>query len=280
MKNYLPTDAIKNWFSKEPAPEEATPVFVSSFPSIQEWPSNAELYANIKEQELLIDTARFNVAETLLKVHDLIGSCKIQRRSNAEHIYPDAGPFIRVNNNLTSYESLVPFLSQKGYSLSLDLESNKLVQGMISMIKLKLEPIEEYFTWVDERNLLATYDKYECSQPEPLRTVLFHRKKKSVMRRLKYTGWLDKSQAEIIYELQKIFKLVVDTLGENQSLFENILTEADVYMYGHLQAILTMKLPNPVLLNTLNEFKQLKRYVLIFQEVHLRNKSIGIWEFV
>lgn len=57
------------------------------------------------------------------------------------------------------------------------------------------------------------------------------------------------------------------------------LTEADVYLYGHLQAILESKLPNNILLKTLEKFPKLVNFCLNFSQVHLGNKAM-LWEFL
>lgn len=269
---------VKNWFSKDNNDE--APAIIPNFMGMQEWPGNVMLYKNTKEQELLPEVARYNIAETLLAVHELKEHCQTQRLSNAEHMCRGSLPFFRIGDDMVPFESSLQLFSQKGYTLSTDLPSETLIKGIISLIKLKLEPIEQYYTWIDPKNYEQTRSCYESEQPEPLRSILLLRKRRAVAHALKCDGWMSKPIAEITTELRNLFKLFTDTMGNNQCLFDNQLTEADVYLYGHLQAILNSKQPNSILLNTLNEFKRLKQYCLIFNQVHLRNQSIGIWEFV
>ena len=57
------------------------------------------------------------------------------------------------------------------------------------------------------------------------------------------------------------------------------MTEADVYVYGHLQAILESKLQNNVLMKTLEDYPKLTNFCLNFNQLHLGNKAM-IWEFL
>jgi len=248
----------------------------------KEWPDGVLLYKNLCDQELLPEVAKYHAVEALLAVHDLQGQYKTCRKDNAEYMSPKGVlPFLRIGNQIEAEESILAYLDKRGYSLSSGLapEIQIQVKGILSLIKTRLVPIELYYTWVDEKNRKQTFSKYGFNQPEPLRKILCWKKQKDMATYLDHIGWLKKTPAEILAAAVELFEFFTNKLANGSCLVNNQLTEADVYLYGHLQAILESNQKSDILRNTLTQYPKLTQFCLTFNQVHLGDRSM-LWEFV
>jgi len=248
----------------------------------KEWPDGVILYKNLCDQELLPEIAKYRAIEALLAVHDLQEHYKTCRKENAEYMSPKGVlPFLRIGNLIAAEETILGFVENRGYSLSSALppETQITIKGILSLINTQLVPIELYNTWIDEKNRKQTYSKYGFNQPEPLRRILCWKRQRDVAKSLHDVGWLKKTPAEVLACSTELFEFFTNKLGNGWCLVNDQLTEADVYLYGHLQAILESNQKNDILRKTLTQYPKLTQFCLTFNQVHLGDRSM-LWEFV
>ena len=247
------------------------------------WPSNVELYTVLEEQELLTDKAKCYAIEALLNIHELNGKYTKKRRQNAFYMPPKKGnlPFLRVKNKVVCEDDITTFLKANSCSLNNDLDAadNLILKGIISIIDNKLMPLELYYLWYNEENQIDTFKRFGYNQPKPLQKVLCLERYFEIKNYLKVLGLLDKTESKIKEDLKITMTYFSQRLEKSTFLVGNQLTEGDVLLYGHLQAILESKLPNNVLLQTLEKFPKLTNFCLNFGQVYL-GKQAMLWEFV
>lgn len=256
---------------------------VASLNADKVWPSNVILYTVPEEKELLTDVARCHVVKALLAVHGLMDCYRLERRNNAEFMAPKNGmlPFLRTGKTVVAQKDILEFMYSNLFILKNDMsvEENMTMQGVISLIETKLIPIELYVNWVENENKRTTRQRYGYTHPEPLKTILYWQKSKEVLRYLKAIGLLEKSEIQIREEISSIYKCISRKLETNSCVIGEEITEADVYVYGHLQAILESKLEKNMLMEELQGYPKLTKFCLNFNQVHLGNKAM-IWEFL
>jgi len=256
---------------------------ISSFSEEKGWPDEVELYTVLNEQELLTDKARMYSVEALLTVHGLQEKFDKKRKYNATYMAPKKGslPFLRIKNEVVNEHDILKFLEKRAFCLTSDLneEDELLHRGVLALIENTLKPIELYFVWLDEKNVIETFAKFGHSYPQPLQKLLCLEQYSEVKHYLQVTGWMDKTSDQILGELKYLLGYLSKRLENAQYIINEQLTEADVYLYGHLQAILESKLPNNILLKTLEKYPKLVNFCLNFSQVHLGNKAM-LWEFL
>lgn len=256
---------------------------LSSLTADKDWPENVVLYKSLEEQELLPDVARCYAIEALLAIHGLQDGFSTCRRQNAESMSPKNGklPFLRIRNKVVAEEDVIEYLRQKEFFLHPDrsIKENLSIKGVMSLLETKLVPIELYFIWEDAKNVPETLQRYGYNQPKPLCQILCRRKRQEVREFLRVAGYLTKSEDQLSKELEQIFTLLVRKLEKSKYISGEQVSEADVYVFGHLQAIMESKLPNNILLNTLQRFPKLTNFCLNFNQVHLGHQAM-LWEFV
>jgi len=256
---------------------------VASLNADKEWPSDVVIYTLLEEQELLTDVARGYVVKALLAVNGLADGYKVERRHNAEFMAPKNGklPFLRMPNKIIAQDDVLDFMYSKSFVLKNDLspEDNMIMQGVISLIETKLIPIELYCLWIDPVNRKRTTEQYGYDYPQPLKKLLCWKKQKEVEKYLKCIGLLQKSEQQIKEDLHNIYKCITRKLEASSYIIGEDMTEADVYVYGHLQAILESKLQNNILMKALEDYPKLTNFCLNFNQLHLGNKAM-IWEFL
>lgn len=252
---------------------------LASFSDEKEWPENAVLYKGSKE--LLPELAKCYAIEAMLALHDLQHSYCVIRRDNARFMSPRSTlPFLRIGSQVECELDIIGHLKLCGYSLSKDSPATvKLcVSGILSLMELKLVPIELYYTWIDSSNQDETFARYAFNIPNPLNRVLCWRKLYDIRSYLLNTGWLSKKEADIQQELHALMDYFSGKLEKGPCLTGDQVTEADVYLYGHLQAILESNQKNSTLRNSVEKHPRLTQFCLTFNQVHLGNRSL-LWEF-
>lgn len=251
---------------------------MATFTAENDWPDSVMMYRLLEEQELLPDIAKCNCAEALVAVHDLRNGFTVKRRYNAEHMAPKKGhlPFLRIEDEVVGNDDILNFMLKKEKQLFTERtpEQDLCIKGVLSLIENKLIPIELYVVWVDAGNLKDSYEKYGFNQPQILKKILCYQKQKEIRDYLQVTGWLSKSKAEIINEARKIFEFLSRRFEQNKFIAGNQLSEADIYVYGHLQAILENKLTNDYLLKTLEQYPKLGNFCMNFNQVQLGKQAM------
>lgn len=256
---------------------------VASLNEEKVWPSDVALYTVPENKELLTDVARTHVVQALFAVHGLVDCYAVERRHNAEFMAPKNGrlPFMATGKKVIGEEDILEYLSKNQFILRNDMttEDTIIVQGIISLIETKLVPVELYSTWVVPANLKSTRARYGLNMPKPLNMILYYQKSKEIHKHLKALGLLDKSEAQIREDVLEVYKCISDRLVHGTCMIGEEITEADVYVYGHLQAILESKLEVNILMQELRHFPKLTQFCLNFNQIHLGNKAM-IWEFL
>lgn len=256
---------------------------IASLNAEKTWPSDVQLYTLPEEKELLNDVAQCHVVRALLACHGLIDCYSIERRHNAEWMAPQSArvPFLRTGRSVIAHEDIRAFLTDRMYVLRTDMSSEeKLVtEGIVSLVETKLHPIELYVTWMESENRKYTHSKYGLNVPQPLKSILCWQKYFEVRTYLKALGWLQKSEWELREEVADVYRCLSRKLEHSGCLVGEEISEADVWSYGHLQAVLESKLPKNLLMDELKNFPRLTQFCLNFNQLHLGNKAM-IWEFL
>lgn len=251
------------------------------------WPSDVTLFALPEESELLSDVAQCHSIRALFACHGLIDCYTIERRHNAEFMAPPPHtrgvPFLCTGGSVVGYEDIVQFMHSRNYVLNqvevCGVEDQLIMDGILSLVHSKLLPIEMYVTWREPANRNITRERYEAGRVQPLKSILFWKKSREVSRYMKAMGFLEKSEAQIRAEIVSIYKCISDRLENTLYIMGEEITEADVFVFGHLQAILESKLEKNILMEEMQNFPKLTQFCLNFNQVHLGNKAM-IWEFL
>lgn len=244
----------------------------------QEWENSFEIFQSPDEQQLLPEIANCLSIKALLAIHNLEDRYTLQVRPHAEHMAPKQGdlPFLRFRNTVIGGSDILQFLQEKEYTLNGDATPEEKITslGVMSLINSKLVPLELLVTWADEKNASITYEKYGYNQPEPLKKILHFQKRQEVSRFLRATGWLDKSNDELKKEAKDVFDFLSKRLDGSKYLTGESLTDADVFVYGHLQALFECELKNNVLLQVLEGYSRLQKFCLNFTQLHLGQQAM------
>jgi len=255
---------------------------IASFYADKTWPTDVTLYTLPKEKELLPDVAQCHIIRALFACHGLLDCFHIERRHNAEFMAPKSRkmPFLRTES-VYAYEDILQFMLDHNYVLKSDMNAEDRIkmEGVISLMETKLGPLEMYVTWIDPMNRELTNERYGRNLPEPLNYLLCWRKYTEVSQYLNALGILEKSESEIREEIVDIYKCISQELDQTGFVVGDEVTEADVYVFGHLQAISESKLKKNILMEELKNFPRLTKFCLNFNQIHMGNKAM-IWEFL
>jgi len=256
---------------------------VASFNAEKTWPTDVTLYTLPEDKELLPDVAQCHVIRALFACHGLMDCYDIERRHNAEFMAPKSGkvPFLRTGESVIAYEEILQFMINHNYFLKSDMSSGDrlVMDGVISLVETKLGALEMYVTWMESVNKEMTHERYGGSISQPLKQLLCWRKSTEVAQYLKAMNILEKSEAEIREEIVDIYKCISQKLEQTGCVVGEEVTEADVYVFGHLQAISESKLKKNILMEELKNFPRLTKFCLNFNQIHMGNKAM-IWEFL
>jgi len=256
---------------------------IASLNAEKTWPSDVTLYTLPEDKELMNDVAQCHIVRALFACHGLMDCYTIERRHNAEFMAPNSRklPFLRTGRTVVAHEDICRFMFDRMYVLRTDMSPTEKItmEGVISLVETKLQPIELYITWLEPVNRKSTYDRYGLDVPQPLKTILCWQKYWEVRKYLKAIGVLDRSEVEMRADISDVYKCLSRRLETSGCLIGEEITEADVFAYGHLQAILESKLSKNILMEELKNFPRLTQFCLNFNQIHLGNKAM-IWEFL
>jgi len=243
-----------------------------------DWEISFEVYHSLEEQQLLPEIASCLSIKALLAIHNLDDRYTVQMRSNAEQMAPKQGdlPFLRHKNHVIGGSDIMNFLKEKEYVLNTEQtpEENVINLGVLSLIQSKLIPAEMLVTWINSKNAIETSKRYGFEKPEPLKTILYFQKRQQVQRYLNEVGWLNKSEETVGREIQEVFAYFSKRLENNKCLTGESLTEADVFLFGHLQAIIECPLEENILSKVLAQFPRLQKFCLNFNQLHLGQQAM------
>jgi len=254
---------------------------IASFNAEKTWPTDVTLYTLPEEKELLPDIAQCHVIRALFACHGLMDCYNIERRHNAEFMAPKSRkvPFLRTAESVFAYEEILQFMINHNYVLKSDMSAEERIkmEGVISLMETKLGPLEMYVTWIDPMNKGLTQERYGRNYPQPLKKLLCWRKSAEVTQYLKTMGILEKCETEIREEIVDVYKCISQKLEGSGCVVGEDVTEADVFVFGHLQAIRESKLKKNILMEELKNFPTLTEFCSNFNQIHMGNKAM-MWE--
>ncbi|KAL7744694.1 hypothetical protein ACLKA6_017190 [Drosophila palustris] len=269
-----------------PTPTSATP-----------WPKDVQLYQPPEEDQILLpERASCLAVKTYLRMCNL----PFKERScvNAEFMSTEGRlsrlPLLRLGSNnklLTEFEPIVghveKMLGSKGLSSWLDEEERDDMRSMVTYAENTCTLTEFHTCFLEEK----VYDDHTrlrngAAHPWPLSTWRRHDKRQDALRLLHVYQWDELSTDRANYKLHECLQLLEDMLKEQQDkeqdnsltthyIYGKQLCELDALIYGHLTAILTTVLPNPLLANTVREFPKLVTYCRRIDEQFYEGKQLA-----
>ncbi|ESO00655.1 hypothetical protein HELRODRAFT_82800, partial [Helobdella robusta] len=239
------------------------------------WPEDVKLFQPFEVDQILMNEfANCLSVKTFLNMADL--KYQIELRSNAEFMSPSREvPFLKVGPILISeFDSIVTFISAKGYSLSGGLTSEQFadVKSYITLTKSTLNNVLLYVMWVHEDNYnMITKQRSGFGYSWPLYKILPWRKRKQVVRLLKEDGWINKSLDQVYAELDKCLQALSNKLGTEEFFFGSKPTELDALVFGYLFTILTTTLIDSQLLEKLKKYENLTEFCQNIHNLYFKN---------
>ncbi|XP_034486444.1 metaxin-2 [Drosophila innubila] len=244
------------------------------------WPKDVKLYQPPEEDQILLpERASCLAVKTYLRMCNL----PFTERScvNAEFMSTEGRlsrlPLLRLGGKLlTEFEPIVGHVEQmlggKGLSSWLDEEEREDMRSLVTYMENTCTLTEFHTCFLEEK----VYDDHTrlrngAAHPWPLSTWRRHDKRQEALRLLHVYQWDELSGDRANLKLNECLQLLDDMLKEKQDSLEHALTiqsfiygkqlcELDALIYGHLTAILTTVLPNPLLALTVRKFPRLVTY--------------------
>nr|XP_039268504.1 metaxin-2-like [Styela clava]XP_039268505.1 metaxin-2-like [Styela clava] len=236
---------------------------LSQVPGNEGWPDDACLYQPFEDHQILL-----NENAPCLAVQVYIHMCgldvKVIYRTNAEFMSPTRKlPLLRCGNLVISEPTaIIGLLKQRGYALGGDLSESQQhdMKAYIELVNNVLVPAELFVTWMDDRTYKeSTCKRYGSPYSWPLNTILCWIKRKEVMHYLDAVGWKKgkKTITSLEDDVQRCCSALSEKLGEKEYFLGNQPTELDALVFGHLFTILTTRLPDNRLAETVRKFDNL-----------------------
>ncbi|XP_076825102.1 metaxin-2-like isoform X2 [Clavelina lepadiformis] len=168
--------------------------------------------------------------------------------------------------------------SFKGISLSKDLPESEQrdLKAYIEMINNILIPAELFVTWAHEETLTQiTSVRYGSPYPWPLNKILCWRKKQEMLTYLEAVGWGkdQRSLATVQEELKRCCQALAQKLANKKFFFGQKPTELDALVFGHLYTLLTTKLPDNRMAETVQSFQNLVSFCKNIEKQYFGHKT-------
>ncbi|KAL5248633.1 hypothetical protein ACHWQZ_G017721 [Mnemiopsis leidyi] len=204
--------------------------------------------------ELLPSRCEATSIKVLLEKHGL--SYQVEIKSNVEYISTNGRfPVLIFNETdiVCGFSELVKYLWKRGYSLSEKLNQNeKCDMDIYTALIKRLEALELFTSWLIEDNYThVTLPAYTSHTTWPLSAILPFYKKRQVYRLVASQGqWHDISSEMLMAETKDVASALTERLGDQGTFFkdgdtgQDVVTELDCLVYGHLNAIFMTKLPS------------------------------------
>lgn len=234
-----------------------------------------------KGMELLPSRCEATCIKVLLERHGL--KYQVETKSNVEYISKNGRfPVLIFNEKdvVSGFSELVEYLNKRGYTLSDKLSQDNKCDMEIysSLINGRLEALELYTSWLIEDNYNhVTLPAYTRHTTWPLSVVLPFYKKRQVYRLIASQGeWNDISSEMMMLASKTVAGALSERLsrGKGGTFFsdhstgEDIVTEVDCLVYGHLNAIFMTKLPSYRLKRALGQHPRLIEYCKYVESKH------------
>jgi len=231
------------------------------------WGDDSLLYQPYEaEQILLAEQASCLAVKAYLKMCKL--PFNVRSTANAEFISPGgrmtklpvvkAGAFV-----IAEFEPIVNFVETKGTKLTTNLDEDEKadLRAYLSLVENIFTNAELYLTFMDDVNYhQVTSVRNGCVFPWPLNTYQNGKKRRAVVKQLDVYQWKDMSLKEVVDKVEKCCEALSERLGDRKFFYGDTPTELDAITFGHIFTMLTTKLPNNILAETVNRFDKLVRF--------------------
>lgn len=227
------------------------------------WPDDACLYQPYEDHQILL-----NESAPCLAVQVYIHMCgldvKVISKMNAEFMSPTRKlPLLKCGNLVISEPTAITsLLKQKGYALGLNIDDGIQydIKAYLELVNNVLVPAELFVTWADDTTYKqSTCKRYGSPYGWPLNNILCWMKRNEVLRYLDAVGWKKgrKTMTSLEDEVQRCCSALSEKLGDKEYFFGQQPTELDALVFGHLFTILTTRLPDNRLAETVQKFDNL-----------------------
>ncbi|KAL7731861.1 hypothetical protein ACLKA6_017439 [Drosophila palustris] len=248
------------------------------------WPEDATLYQPFEaEQILLPENASCLAVKAYLKMCNLpfgIRSC-----ANAEHMSPGGRmtklPFIRAGAFIfAEFEPIVNFVEQKEMAIGdfLDEDSKADMRTYVSLVENIFTMAELYISFKNERVYKdITAPRNGVVFPWPLSVMQNYSKRRNALRLLRVYQWHDLDIDDVIEKVSKCCETLEYKLKESPDtpfFYGELPCELDAIAFGHLFSILTTRLPNMALAQTVQKFKHLVSFCRFIDEKYFQTRCL------
>ncbi|XP_055374276.1 metaxin-2 [Condylostylus longicornis] len=231
------------------------------------WPDDSLLYQPFDaEQILLAEQASCLAVKAYLKMCKL--PFNVRSSANAEFMSPGGRmtklPFIKAGEFvIAEFEPIVSFIETKGTKLTnhLDEDEKDDLRAYLSLVENIFTNAELYLTFMDDENYhQVTSMRYGSVYPWPLKAYQNGIKRRTVIKQLNVYQWKDMTLKEVVDKVEKCCEALTERLGDRKYFNGDLPTELDAITFGHIFTILTTKLPNNILAETVNRFDKLVNF--------------------
>ncbi|CAK8687725.1 metaxin-2-like isoform X1 [Clavelina lepadiformis] len=253
--------------------------FMCQMAAAEPWPEDASLFRPPEGGQILIGENALSLGvEVYLRMCEC--SFKVVTCTNAEFMAPSGKlPVLLCGKFVISEPTpVINFMKQKGISLSKDLPESEQrdLKAYIEMINNILIPAELFVTWAHEETLTQiTSVRYGSPYPWPLNKILCWRKKQEMLTYLEAVGWGkdQRSLATVQEELKRCCQALAQKLANKKFFFGQKPTELDALVFGHLYTLLTTKLPDNRMAETVQSFQNLVSFCKNIEKQYFGHKT-------
>lgn len=247
------------------------------------WPENATIYEPYEsEQILLAEHASGLGVKVYLRMCNL--AYKENSCTNAEFMSPGGRltklPVLQVGAFvLAEFEPIASFIEQKGYGIDNTLGDYDrfemrtyltMAENIFTMAELYV-----YFR-IDQVYNSVTSERIRWAYPWPLSLIRCYRKRQQAISLLKVYQWNDKCIDNVIEDVRKCCEMLEMALARSGGPFfygENPCA-LDAVVFGHIFTILTVKLPNMGLAQSIRFFPLLLDFCQHMEYTYFSDKSV------
>lgn len=251
--------------------------------SSEPWPDDSTLYQPYEaEQILLPENASCLAVKAYLKMCNL--PVEVRSCANAEFMSPGGRmtklPFLRAGAFIISeFEPIVNFVEQKGAAIGtwLDDDEKADMRTYVSLTENIFTMAELYISFMNKRVYdEVTAPRNGCVFPWPLDTLQNYAKRRNALRLLKVYQWNDMIIDDVIEKIEKCCETLSLKLQETNKTFfySDQPCELDAIAFGHLFSILTTRLPNMALAQTVQKYDKLVEFCKRVDEKYFQMRSI------
>lgn len=205
--------------------------------------------------------------------------------ANAEHMSPGGRitklPFIKAGAFIfAEFEPIVNFVEQKERPISsfLDEDSKADMRTYVSLVENIFTMAELYISFKNERVYKEiTAPRNGIVYPWPLNVIQNYNKRRNALRLLKVYQWHDLSIEHVIDKVTKCCETLEYQLKESPDtpfFCGEMPCELDAIAFGHLFSILTTRLPNMALAQTVQKFKHLVSFCQFIDEKYFQTRYL------